>query len=245
MGNDLVIAEMLLAAGAKADIADVFGDVPLHFAAKHPACLPILRLLLERAPHVVNKTGGAGVTPLIYATHAKFVEGIKLLLAHGADPTIKDMGGKTALDGVPNTKIKALLTGESDGATPRKTSQSNRTRPPRRRPLRGRTRRPPSFRQGSRRLVRAASRAPRGRPRRVRSPLRADSRRQLSRWAWQARSSPAASVRRLAATHAPRALAACVRRVGALAHREEPECTALTLPHAPPLSSSFARSMWK
>lgn len=129
MGNDLAIVELLLAAGAKADIADAFGDVPLHFAAKHPARLPVLELLVERAPHVVNKTGGAGVTPLIYATGAKFTEGIKLLLAHGADPTVKNAAGKSALDFAPNAKIKALLTGENDGAAPKKKSPSKAKKP--------------------------------------------------------------------------------------------------------------------
>jgi hypothetical protein len=118
MVNELAIVELLLAAGARADLADSVGDVPLHFAAQHPVRLPVLKLLLDRAPNVVNKAGGAGRTPLAVAVDAKFVEGIKLLLQRGADPTLKDMAGLSPIDRAPNAKIKALLVGDESTAKP-------------------------------------------------------------------------------------------------------------------------------
>ena len=80
-----------MAAGASPDASDFVGDVPLHFAAQHPIRLPVLKLLLERAPQVVNQVGGAGRTPLMVASDSKFAEGVRLLLEHGADPTIADI----------------------------------------------------------------------------------------------------------------------------------------------------------
>jgi hypothetical protein len=126
MVNELPMVEVLLAAGARPDLADAFGDVPLHFAAQHPVRLPVLALLLERAPQVVNHSGGAGRTPLAVAADAKFTEGVRLLLEHGADPTIKDAAGMSAIDRAPNPKIKALLT-RADGGT--KTAPAKKSAP--------------------------------------------------------------------------------------------------------------------
>lgn len=126
MVNELAIVEMLLAAGAKPDLADAVGDVPLHFAAQHPARLPVLKLLLERAPQVVNKHGGAGRLPLTIAVDAKFVDGIKLLLQNGADPTLTDMAGRSSIDRAPNPKILSLLTSESGGP---KTATTSKKKP--------------------------------------------------------------------------------------------------------------------
>lgn len=109
MKNQLPMVELLLEAGGRLDLPDSVGDVPLHFAAQHRLRLPVLRLLLERAPQVVNQVGGAGRTPIAVAADLKFVEGVSLLLEHGADPTIEDMAGLSAIDRAANAKIKALL----------------------------------------------------------------------------------------------------------------------------------------
>lgn len=123
MTNELPLVELLLAAGARPDLADSVGDVPLHFAAQHPVRLPVLKLLLDRAPNVVNKAGGAGRTPLAVAVDAKFVDGIELLLQHGADPTLKDMAGLSPIDRAPTAKIKALLLGDESTAKPATTKK--------------------------------------------------------------------------------------------------------------------------
>ncbi|MFO0599997.1 MAG: ankyrin repeat domain-containing protein [Myxococcaceae bacterium] len=111
MVNELAIVELLLRAGADPSAADAVGDVPLHFAAQHPARLPVLRLLLARAPQVVNAVGGAGLTPLHVAVDRKFTAGVEALVARGAEATIADAAGKTALDRARTPKLRALLAG--------------------------------------------------------------------------------------------------------------------------------------
>lgn len=118
MVNELEIVELLLTAGAQPDRVDSVGDMPLHFASQHVVRLPILRLLLERAPGVVDKAGGGGRLPLCIATDAKVAEGVRLLLEHGADPAKKDATGQSAIDRAQNTKIRALLTGGRASAPP-------------------------------------------------------------------------------------------------------------------------------
>lgn len=124
MVNHLALVELLLEAGGRLDVPDSVGDVPLHFAAQHRARLPVLRVLLARAPQVVNQVGGAGRTPIAVAADLNFVEGVRLLLEHGADPTIKDLAGLSAIDRAPNAKLAALLR----SATPKKPVAGKRTR---------------------------------------------------------------------------------------------------------------------
>ncbi|MEA5466671.1 ankyrin repeat domain-containing protein [Leptothoe sp. PORK10 BA2] len=55
----------------------------------------------------VNWIDGEGVTPLILAAFKNHLDLVQLLLAHGADPTVKDQWHRTALD-------YALRRGEAD-----------------------------------------------------------------------------------------------------------------------------------
>lgn len=135
MVNHAPMVELLLAAGGRPDLPDSVGDVPLHFAAQHRVRLPMLRLLLERAPQVVNQVGGAGRTPIAIAADSKFAEGVSLLLAHGADPSIKDMAGLSAIDRAANAKIKALLMAPKKASAKKRATK--KTRAVKKRPAKG------------------------------------------------------------------------------------------------------------
>lgn len=64
------------------------------------------RLLIDHGADV-NWIDGEGVTPLILASFKDHIEIVQLLLAHGADVTIRDRWNRTALD-------YALRRGEED-----------------------------------------------------------------------------------------------------------------------------------
>lgn len=66
----------------------------------------IARVLIDHGADV-NWIDGEGVTPLILASFKNHIELVQLLLAHGADKTIKDQWDRTALD-------YALRRGEAD-----------------------------------------------------------------------------------------------------------------------------------
>jgi ankyrin repeat protein len=72
------------------------GWTPLHYAATH-GHLPIIAMLLEHHAYIdaesPNKT-----TPLMMAAHYGTAAAVKLLLAEGADPTLKNDLGLTAID---------------------------------------------------------------------------------------------------------------------------------------------------
>jgi ankyrin repeat protein len=46
----------------------------------------------------VDRLDGYGVTPLHVAVHSHRIESLRWLLAHGADPSLKDRNGRTAAD---------------------------------------------------------------------------------------------------------------------------------------------------
>ena len=72
------------------------GWAPLHYAATH-GHLDVMRLLLENYAYIdaesPNKT-----TPLMMAASYGTPDAVKLLLEAGADPTLKNMQGLSAID---------------------------------------------------------------------------------------------------------------------------------------------------
>lgn len=72
------------------------GWAPLHYAATN-AHVPVMRLLLEHHAYIDAESPN-GTTPLMMAAHYGSPEAVKLLLEAGADPTLKNKLGLTALD---------------------------------------------------------------------------------------------------------------------------------------------------
>jgi ankyrin repeat protein len=53
---------------------------------------------IQKYPSYVNCIGPAGWTPLFYAVRSNQIEVVKVLLKHGADPTVRDKYGFTIVD---------------------------------------------------------------------------------------------------------------------------------------------------
>lgn len=89
---------LLLQKGAAPDIPDRRGQTPLHCAclARGPSEHSI-KFLLQHNVEIDRRGLSNGRTPLAIATSLGFAAAIKPLLEAGADPTIKDADGCTAL----------------------------------------------------------------------------------------------------------------------------------------------------
>lgn len=75
------------------------GWTPLHYAATHAgeAALPITRLLLEHHAYI-DAASPNGSTPLMMAARYGEASVVDLLLAEGADPTLRNQQGLDAID---------------------------------------------------------------------------------------------------------------------------------------------------
>jgi uncharacterized protein len=95
------VVQLLLERHARVDAAssNAMRVMPLHSAAAARS-VPIARLLLERGAPVNARqgTGDLGFTPLMEAAFNGQTDMVDLLLAYGADPTLRDDHGLTAAD---------------------------------------------------------------------------------------------------------------------------------------------------
>ncbi len=94
------IVEMLVACGCSVDARDAEGRTPLHDAMGDRiggATTAAAELLLENGADL-DATDDLGVTPLMAAAELGELECVRLLLASGADPTLRCAHGKSALD---------------------------------------------------------------------------------------------------------------------------------------------------
>lgn len=98
--NSLQILKRLLAEGAKLSVVDKHGNTPLHISARHRAKKApsgVVEFLLEQQL-AVNSRAPDGRTPLHLAAGSGNVHALRVLLEHGADPTLKNGKGMTPLD---------------------------------------------------------------------------------------------------------------------------------------------------
>jgi hypothetical protein len=92
--NQLDIAELLIARGAEVNRP---GWSPLHYAASK-GNIAMMRLLLDQSAYI-DAESPEGNTPLMMAAHySKSPLAVKLLLEEGADPTLTNKNGNTALE---------------------------------------------------------------------------------------------------------------------------------------------------
>jgi cytohesin len=94
--DDAGLVDWLLAAGAKADVANDLQITPLYLAAANGNAAIVTMLLDKGArPDVASETG---VTPLMEAARSGSVDAVRALLSRGANVNAKENGrGQTAL----------------------------------------------------------------------------------------------------------------------------------------------------
>ena len=98
------MAQILLDHGAEPNVATKIGETPLHLALQRRYYPPeseifissLVRLLLERGADV-NAQDKYNITPLLLAIKGKMYEIARILLSRGAEPKVKNNGGKTPL----------------------------------------------------------------------------------------------------------------------------------------------------
>lgn len=91
--NQLKLAQLLIEKGADVNKT---GWTPLHYAATK-GHLQMMRLLLDMHAYIDAESPN-GTTPLMMAAHYGTPQATKLLLDEGADPTVKNEKGLSALD---------------------------------------------------------------------------------------------------------------------------------------------------
>jgi ankyrin repeat protein len=114
----LQAVRLLLEGGASVDAVDGEGVTPLVLAA-YRGQTDVVTLLLERGAYVNAQEKRNGLSSLSHAVGRGDKELVGVLLAHGADPSLKDAEGRTALhraEANGATDIVALL----KQATPKK-----------------------------------------------------------------------------------------------------------------------------
>jgi ankyrin repeat protein len=106
------VVQALIAAGASVKMTESSGINLIHWAAitNHPSVIPAL----AAAGVPVNAQDQFGFTPLMYAATIDFgdAESVKTLLRAGADPTIRNLDGRTPLEQARHfglTRIEAAL----------------------------------------------------------------------------------------------------------------------------------------
>ena len=106
-GGNPATALELIREGGDVNVADSDGNTALWVATTE-SDVSVVRALLEAGadPNVQSRTPG-GYTPLHMAASNGLIEAAEVLLQHGADVTIRNSQGQTALD-VANKKWPAM-----------------------------------------------------------------------------------------------------------------------------------------
>lgn len=115
MRDQPALFELLVKRGARVDIPDGYEKLPIHFAAEQ-GVEKLLARLIELGPTLINKRERLGLTPLHEAVDHKHDRCVELLLAAGADTTIKDAFKRTPVEYATKARIKKLF--ETGAGTP-------------------------------------------------------------------------------------------------------------------------------
>ena len=91
--NDIALANLLIEAGASVNRPNW---TPLHYAASK-GHLAMMHLLIDNDAYIDAESPN-GTTPLMMAAYYASPSAVKLMLEEGADPTLKNQDGMTALD---------------------------------------------------------------------------------------------------------------------------------------------------
>ena len=91
--NDLASANLLIEAGASLNRPNW---TPLHYAASK-GHTEMMRLLIDNDAYIDSESPN-GTTPLMMAAYYATPKAVKLMLEEGADPTLQNKDGQTALD---------------------------------------------------------------------------------------------------------------------------------------------------
>ena len=113
------IVKFLHGQGADIDAKDSGGQTPLMFAVKG-SHRDTVEYLLENGADVNARSKKRGFTALITAAAVGDVEVVRLLLEHGADKSVVELGGHTALDRArqyEHPDVATLLEGEEEAAS--------------------------------------------------------------------------------------------------------------------------------
>ncbi|MBM3202213.1 MAG: ankyrin repeat domain-containing protein, partial [Chlamydiae bacterium] len=92
-------------------IKDQHGQTLLRELAQRGGmeCLEKIQLLLKNGAQVNEKDSTYGRTPLMHAVEQKRKDVVRVLLVYGADPNLKDNGGRSAINLTGDNEMKKLL----------------------------------------------------------------------------------------------------------------------------------------